>query len=163
MQWYWVIFQHDLDWYFIHHFSVICTRVMTLDLRQNFCFRSISLEQIDRFSLNFMYAFILIRSSLGLLHDIFRTFVPEIWPLIYAKILYPLNILRTNWLIFTKLYIYAFILISSRLRLPHMIFRTFVIVLLPLIYARFLFLLNILWKKWQIFTKFYIFILIDKI
>ena len=36
----------------------------------------------------------LIRSSLGLLHVIFRTFVPELWPLIYAKILYPLNILR---------------------------------------------------------------------
>ena len=42
------------------------------------------------------YAFILIRSSLGLLHVIFRTFVPELWPLIYTKIWYPLNILRTN-------------------------------------------------------------------
>ena len=128
-----------------------------------FCFRSISLEQIDRFSLNFIYAFILIRSRLGLLHIIFRTFVPELWPLIYAKIWYPLNILTTNWLIFTKFYIYAFILIRSRLGLLHMIFRTFVLVLWPLINARFLFPLYILWKNWQIFTKFYIFILIDKI
>ena len=33
-----------------------------------------------------MYAFILTRSSLGLLQVIFGTFVPELWPLIYAKI-----------------------------------------------------------------------------
>ena len=50
-----------------------------------FCFRSISLEQIDQFSLNFIYAFILIRSSFGLLHVIFRTFVQELWPLIMPK------------------------------------------------------------------------------
>ena len=61
-----------------------------------FCLRSISLEQIDRLSLNFICAFILIRSSLGLLHISFRTFVPELWPLVYAKVLYPLIILRTN-------------------------------------------------------------------
>ena len=29
---------------------------------------------------NFMYVFILTRSSFGLLHVIFRTFVPEFWP-----------------------------------------------------------------------------------
>ena len=96
-----------------------------------FCFRSISFKQIDHFSLNFIYAFILIRSSLGLLHVIFCIFVLEFWPLIYTKFLYPLNILRTN------LYIYAFILIRSRLGLLHMIFNTFVLVLWPLIYARF--------------------------
>ena len=42
-------------------------------------------EVLDRFSLNFIYAFILIRSSLGLLHVIFCTFIPELWPLVYAK------------------------------------------------------------------------------
>ena len=36
VHWYWLIFPHDLDWDFTHHFSDICTRVMTLDLRQNF-------------------------------------------------------------------------------------------------------------------------------
>ena len=39
------------------------------------------------------------------MHVIFRTFVPELWPLIYAKISFPFNILRTNELNFTKLYI----------------------------------------------------------
>ena len=44
---------------------------------------------------------ILTRSLLGLLHIIFRTFVPELWPLIYSKSLFPLNILRTNGQILT--------------------------------------------------------------
>ena len=51
---------------------------------------------MDRISSNFIYALILTRSSLGLLHAIFRSFVPELWPLIYAKISFPLNILRTD-------------------------------------------------------------------
>ena len=45
------------------------------------------------------------RSSLGLLHVIFHLFIPELWPLIYAKIWFSLNILRTNWQNFTKFYI----------------------------------------------------------
>ena len=44
-------------------------------------------------------------STLRLLHIIICTFVPELWPLIYSKILFPLNILRTNGQILTKLYI----------------------------------------------------------
>ena len=68
-------------------------------------FHSISWEQIDSFPPNLIYASILTRSSLGLLHIIFCTFVPELWPLIYSKISFPLNILRTNGQIFTKLYI----------------------------------------------------------
>ena len=36
VHWHWNIFRHDLDWDFTHHFSDICTRVMALDLRQNF-------------------------------------------------------------------------------------------------------------------------------
>ena len=76
-------------------FSDICTGVMALDLRQNFVSTQY-LEQIDRFSTNFIYAFILTRYSLGLLHLIFHAFLSELWPLIYTKILSPLNISRTN-------------------------------------------------------------------
>ena len=54
---------------------------------------------------NFIYAFILTRSMLRLLHIIFHIFVPVLWPLIYAKISFPFNILRTNGHNFTKLYI----------------------------------------------------------
>ena len=60
---------------------------------------------MDRISPNFIYAFLLTRSKLGLLHIIFRTFVLELWPLIYSKILFLLNISRTNGQILTKLYI----------------------------------------------------------
>ena len=70
-----------------------------------FCFRSLSQEHVDWFSPNCMYAFILTRSSLGLMHVIIQTFVIELWPLIYAKILFLFNILRTNGLNFTKLHI----------------------------------------------------------
>ena len=45
-------------------------------------FRSITWEQIDRISPNFIYAFILTRSILGLLHIIFCTYVLELWPLV---------------------------------------------------------------------------------
>ena len=69
-----------------------------------FRFRSISWELIDRISPNFIYASILTRSSLGLLHVIFRLFVQELWPSIYAKISFPLKILRTDWHNFAKFY-----------------------------------------------------------
>ena len=39
---------------------------------------------------------------LGLLAVIFRPFVPVLWPLIYAKISFPFNILRTDGQNFTK-------------------------------------------------------------
>ena len=60
---------------------------------------------MERISTNFIYAFILTRSKLGLLHIIVRTLVPELWPLIYSKNWFLLNILRTNGQILTKLYI----------------------------------------------------------
>ena len=47
---------------------------------------SVSAQYLDRISPNFVYAMILTRSRLGLLHVSFHTFVPELWPLIYAKI-----------------------------------------------------------------------------
>ena len=60
---------------------------------------------MDRISPNFKYAFILTISTLALLHIIFRTFVPVLWPLIYVKMLFPFNILRTDGQNFTKFYI----------------------------------------------------------
>ena len=60
---------------------------------------------MDRISPNFIYAFILTISTFGLSHIIFRIFVPELWPLIFARISFPFNILRTNMQNFTKFYI----------------------------------------------------------
>ena len=60
---------------------------------------------MDRISPNFIYTFILTRSTLGLLQFIFRTFVPVLWRLIYAKKFFLNNILRTNGQNFTKFYI----------------------------------------------------------
>ena len=75
---------------------------MTLDLCQNF----VSAQYLENTSTYFhqiLFAFILTRSSLGLLHIDFRTFVPALlvpgpalWPVIYARSLFQLNILRTN-------------------------------------------------------------------
>ena len=70
-----------------------------------FCFHSISWELTDIFFTKFIFAVILTRPSLGLSHIILCIFVPELWPLIYAKILFPFNILRTNAQNFTKFYI----------------------------------------------------------
>ena len=109
-----------------------------------FCFCSISCEPIDRISPNFIYAFILTRYSMGLLHVIFPKFVPELWPLIYAKISFPLNILRTIWHIYSPNFKYVFIFTRSSLRLLHIILRIFVPELWPLIYAKISFPLNIL-------------------
>ena len=50
----------------------------------DFCFRSISLEQMDRISSNFVNALILTRSGLVLLPVIFRKFVKELRPLMSA-------------------------------------------------------------------------------
>ena len=54
------------------------------------------LEQIDIFTPNSIFAFILTRSGLGFLLVLLLIFVPDLWPFIYAKISFPLNILRTN-------------------------------------------------------------------
>ena len=84
-----------------------------------FHFPSISWETIDRMLQNFRSAFILARSSLGLLHIIFRIIVSELSPFIYTKILFLLNTLRTNQ--FSPNLIYAFILARSSLGLLHVI------------------------------------------
>ena len=74
-----------------------------------FRFRSISWEKFDRNSPNYICGFVLTRSSLGLLHVIFCTFVTELWPSFYDKISFPLNILRTNWQNFNKFNICLYI------------------------------------------------------
>ena len=59
-------------------------------------------EQLDRILPNFVYALILTRSRMVLLPVIFCEFVTELGPLIGVRILFPLNILRTNLLNFAK-------------------------------------------------------------
>ena len=129
------LYWQDLAWDWCIAFSAHLYQSYGPWFTPKFCFPSISGEQMDRISPNFIYAFILTRSTLGLLHIIFRTFVLELWRLIYSKTLFLLNILRTNGQILTKLYIYFFILTRSTLGLLAVIFRTFVPVLWPLIYA----------------------------
>ena len=127
-----------------------------------FCFRSISWEQMDRISPNFIYAFILTRSTLGLLHIIFRTFVSELWPLIYAIISFPYNIYRTNGQNFTKFCICIHIdKIYVGIVTHH--FSHICTSVMPLIYAKISFPFNMLRTNGQNFTKFYICIHIDKI
>ena len=50
---------------------------------------------MNRISPNFVDAFIFIRSRLGLLHTIFFLFVAEVYPSIYVRNLFLLNIFRT--------------------------------------------------------------------
>ena len=119
-----------------------------------FCFRLISGELFDRISPNFIYAFILTRSTWVLSNDIFLTFVPALWSLIYAKIRFR-SISWEQTDIILPNFIYAFILTRSMLGLSHIIFRTFVPELWPLIYSKISFPLNILRTNGQILTKLY--------
>ena len=73
------------------HFLHICTRVLALYLQQNFVSAQYLENKLTEFH-QILYAFILTRSSLGLLPVIFHSFVPELWPLIYAKNSFLLNI-----------------------------------------------------------------------
>ena len=59
----------------------------------HFCQNFVS-AQMDIISLNFVYAFILTISRLGLLPVIFCLFVIELWPLIDVRVLFLLNIFR---------------------------------------------------------------------
>ena len=87
---------------------------------------------MDGISPNFIYVFILSRSTLGLLYVIFRLLIPELWPLIYAKVLFQFNILGEIYRI-SQNFIYALISTRSTLGLLHIIFRTFSPELWPLI------------------------------
>ena len=117
VHWYW----HDLAWDCYTSFFPSLYQSYSPLFTPKFCFRSISWELLDIFLPNFIYALILTRSSLGLLHVIFWKLVPDLWPFImalyllqnfvstwpfiYSKISCPLNILRTTRHIFTKFYI----------------------------------------------------------
>ena len=101
MPWYW----QDLGWdcyksFFTHLFQSYGPWFIP-----EFRFRSISWGQTDRFSLNSINALLLTISRLGLYNVIFSRFETESWPKIYARILFPLNILRTNCKFYTRLYI----------------------------------------------------------
>ena len=98
------------------------------------------LESLLTFYFYFIYAFLLTRTSLELLHIIFRTFVLELWPLICAKFSFPFSILGTNGPNFNKL----FILTRSMLGLLAVNFRKFVRELWPLIDVRITLPLNIM-------------------
>ena len=114
----------DLAW---DCFTSFCTRLYQSYgpwFTTKFPFRSISWKPFDRISPNFLYEFILTRSTLGLLHVIFHIFVPELWPLIYAKIWFQLNILRTN-LQNSPNFMSAFILTRTRWELLPVIFCLF--------------------------------------
>ena len=111
---------------------------------------------------NFIYAFILTRSSLGLSQIIFRVFVPELWPLIYAKISFPFNIMRTNAQNFTKFYICItidkiYIGIVTH-HFTHICTRVMALDLLQNFVSA-----QYLGNKWTYFTKLYITIYTDKI
>ena len=108
-----------------------------------------------------MYAFNF-RFRSGVLHIIFCTFVPEIWPSIYTRIPFLLNILRTNVQNFTKFFI-CIDIGKIYVRIVSCHFCLFVTEFWPLIYVRISFLLNILRPNGQNLNKFCICIYIDNI
>ena len=73
----------------------------------------------------------LLFSSLGLLHVIFHTFLPELWSLIYAIILFPLNILRTNSQNFTK-FNTLFNLVPSQNLVYALVYQTLFLTMAPI-------------------------------
>ena len=135
---------------------------MALDLCRNFVSAQYLENYLNFFSPNFIYAFILTRSSLGLSHIIICIFVPEFWPFIYAKISFSFNYWRTNTHNFTKFYI-CIPIDKIYLGLLHIIFCAFVPVLYPLIYSKIWFPLNILRTNGKILIKLYITIYTNKI
>ena len=106
-----------------------------------FCFHLISWEQIDRFWWNFVYA------VLWLAHETFLIFLTALWPLIGGKI----SIIRNNEWILIKFCLC--IDIWSMLWLIHIIFPNFSTELWPLIDFRIVFMLNILWNNWWIWSN----------
>ena len=103
------------------------------------CFHLISWEQIDGFWWNFVYA------VLWLAHEIFQNFSTEFWPWIDVKI----SIFRMDFdkILFMHWYIW------SMLWLIHIIFPNFSTEFWPLIDFRIMFMLNILWNNWWIWSN----------
>ena len=94
----------DLYWDYYTSFFTLLYHSYGPWLTPKFCFRYISWEQIDRISPNFIYAFILTRSMAGLLHILFHIFVPEFWPLIYAKNLFPNKLIEFHQILYMHSY-----------------------------------------------------------
>ena len=98
------LYWHVLAWdFYATFFGYLCWSYGPW-FTPKFHFCSLSWQQIDRLAPNFIYAFTLTRSSLGLLHIIFCIFILKLWSLIYSKISFPLNIWRTNRQIWQTIY-----------------------------------------------------------
>ena len=129
---------------------------MALDLRQNFVSTQYLRTNWQNFT-KFYICILIDKISLELLHIIFHLFVPELWPLIYAKFCFH----SISWEQMDRIspnFIYAFILTRSTLGLLHIIFAYG-----PWFRPKFPFWFNILRKNGQNFTIFYICIYIDNI
>ena len=137
MHWYWQNVGKDN----YKLFFVIFQRSYGPWLMSEFCFHLISWEQIDGFWWNFVY------EVLWQAHEIFLNFSTELWPLIGVKI----SIFRNNeWILITFC---VCIDIWSMLWLIHIIFPNFSTELWPLIDFRIMFMLNILWNNWWIWSN----------
>ena len=108
----------------------------------DFCFRLISLEKTDRFSLNFIYSFILPRSR-------FMTYCNRVMALDSCQ-----NFFRTNGQNLTKLYICIYIVKIRVNRIFTCSLSQICNKVMALDWQHNLFLLNILSKNGQNFTKF---------
>ena len=97
------------SFWIICHFSQICTRVMTLDLRQNF----VSAHYLENSFIEFIQILYVHWCWHDLAWDCFMSYskiCTRIMDLdFYAKISFLFNILRTNWQNFTKVYICIYI------------------------------------------------------
>ena len=125
-------------------FSHICIRVMALKLGQNFLSVQYLQNKWTEFHQIFIYANILTKSTSGLLHIIFLLISSRVMARDLLKKKSPLNILRKNGQILTKLLYDCFILTRSTLGLLAVIFQKFVRELCPSIDVRITLPLNIL-------------------
>ena len=98
-------------------------------------------------NIQLLNALILTWCRFRLLHLNFCLFITELWPLIDVRISFPLNILKTNWLIFTK-FCNALILSRSTLGLLGINFSLIYIRVELLINVRISFPLNIFRTNW---------------
>ena len=116
-------------------------------LMSEFCFHLMAWEEIDGFWWNFVYA------VLWLTHEIYLNFLTELWPLIDVKISIFLNIFRNNEWILIKL-----CLCRDTMYMIHGVTNThyflkFSTELWPLIDFRIMFMHNILWTIWWIWSN----------
>ena len=103
-----ILFLHpywqDLAWDCYSSFSPICTRVMALYLRQNF----VSAQCLENKRTEFHQILYMHLYWQDLPWDCYASLYAHLY-LNYTEILFPLNILKTNWQNFTKFYICIYI------------------------------------------------------